>query len=268
MARRGVPLAMDAPDPDCYFRDKTLLAGEGHGPLAHAHHVVTLVVHGRLDETFERGTQQCGRCELHYKPPGARHTTSAGSAGVRMLLLGMRGDTLDGLAMPEAPCALGGGVPAARALHTFVSVAEACRLGRPVDRESVRRLVRCLERPARAHAGPRPGWITEAYGRVREQDARRTRLELLSREFGVHPIYLARAFRLHYGRSIGEVRRRTRVDRAVDRLVSGSAPLAATAYELGYSDQSHFTREFKRETGWSPGWFRDAVAGWGRIPGA
>ena len=78
----------------------------------------------------------------------------------------------------------------------------------------------------------------------------------LALEFRVHPVYLARRFRRHYGRSVGEVRRSSRVGMAVQRLTAGRIELSTLAYDLGYADQAHLSREFKRETGWTPARFR------------
>lgn len=39
-------------------------------------------------------------------------------------------------------------------------------------------------------------------------------------------------------------------------LLQHPGPLATIAAELGFSDQAHFTRAFKRETGLTPGQFR------------
>ncbi len=61
------------------------------------------------------------------------------------------------------------------------------------------------------------------------------------------------------------MRRRMRIDRAVNSLTRSGAPLAELAMDLGYADQSHFTREFKRETGWSPGRFRSVAASLGSL---
>ncbi|MFZ2502735.1 MAG: AraC family transcriptional regulator [Nocardioides sp.] len=46
--------------------------------------------------------------------------------------------------------------------------------------------------------------------------------------------------------------RRRRMHEAVSGLKSGD-DLAALAARLGYADQSHFTRDFKAVTGWTPG---------------
>jgi hypothetical protein len=81
------PAAGDSAFGDCYFKDKTLLPGRGHAWDAHDHAVLTLVVHGRLDETFGQQEQRCPVWGLHYKPRGAVHTTSTGPQGVRMVAI-------------------------------------------------------------------------------------------------------------------------------------------------------------------------------------
>ena len=49
------------------------------------------------------------------------------------------------------------------------------------------------------------------------------------------------------------------MDRAVELLLRGERELSRLAADLGYCDQSHFTRDFKRTTGQPPGSFRRAV---------
>lgn len=47
--------------------------------------------------------------------------------------------------------------------------------------------------------------------------------------------------------------------RAIQALISTNTPLADIAYQIGFDDQSHFTRIFKRYTGFPPGLYREAV---------
>jgi AraC family transcriptional regulator len=46
-----------------------------------------------------------------------------------------------------------------------------------------------------------------------------------------------------------------RLDQARVVLSLGSANIALTAHELGFNDQSHFTRAFKNHFGMTPGQF-------------
>lgn len=48
---------------------------------------------------------------------------------------------------------------------------------------------------------------------------------------------------------------RRRLHEASERLRGGPGDLAAIAHDLGYADQAHFTRDFRRVTGMTPGEF-------------
>ncbi|MCG8656295.1 helix-turn-helix transcriptional regulator [Yimella sp. NH-Cas1] len=65
----------------------------------------------------------------------------------------------------------------------------------------------------------------------------RTLQRLCSRRLGLSPLWLIRRRRLH---------------EAADRLRDGTGSLADTAADLGYSDQAHFSRDFKASTGMTP----------------
>lgn len=81
-------------------------------------------------------------------------------------------------------------------------------------------------------------------------------IDVIAREAGVHPVYLARAFRQHFGLTPGEFRRRARLDRAAALLRSGSAPLSEIALACAFADQSHLTRAFRAVYGIAPAAYR------------
>jgi AraC-like DNA-binding protein len=71
-------------------------------------------------------------------------------------------------------------------------------------------------------------------------------------EVGLSTRQLERAFRSDVGISPKEVARVARLHRAAACIGAGESSLAATAYRVGYHDQSHMTREFRALTGVTP----------------
>jgi len=68
--------------------------------------------------------------------------------------------------------------------------------------------------------------------------------------------YLIRAFKKRYGVAPHEYQTNRRIQYAKARLRDG-APLAQVALDVGFSDQAHFQRVFKRMTAATPGQYRD-----------
>jgi AraC family transcriptional regulator len=81
-------------------------------------------------------------------------------------------------------------------------------------------------------------------------------IDAIAREAGVHPVYLARAFRHHFGLTPGEFQRRARLDRAAALLRSGKVPVNEVALACAFADQSHLTRTFRTVYGIAPAAYR------------
>ena len=80
----------------------------------------------------------------------------------------------------------------------------------------------------------------------------------LAEECGLSPRHFARAFRQSTGVPPHRWLMRHRVQRAKELLRRQALSLADIALRCGFADQSHFTRVFSREVGFSPGqWRRD-----------
>lgn len=82
------------------------------------------------------------------------------------------------------------------------------------------------------------------------------RLSVLAEAAGIHPVYLATAFRKSQDCTIGEYVRRRRVEHARKRISTSSDPLAQIAIESGFADQTHLTRAFRQITGMTPAQYR------------
>ena len=81
----------------------------------------------------------------------------------------------------------------------------------------------------------------------------------LERLSGLDRWTLARAFRAAYGTSPSRYRTLRQLDGARELIASGQ-PLAEVAMAVGFSDQSHMTRQFKRAYGLTPGRWAAALS--------
>ncbi len=80
------------------------------------------------------------------------------------------------------------------------------------------------------------------------------RINELNDAIPVSPRQLQRLFRQHYGFTITDYIRYARLNTVRKYLLSGQS-FTQLSYELGFSDQSHFIREFRNFTGVSPNGF-------------
>ena len=73
----------------------------------------------------------------------------------------------------------------------------------------------------------------------------------------VHPAYLSREFSKYFNDlTFGDYMRKLRIEKAMQLLHESKYTLTEISYLTGFSDQSHFTRVFKKVTGKNPSSFR------------
>ena len=82
------------------------------------------------------------------------------------------------------------------------------------------------------------------------------RTEVIARELGVHKSHLVRAFSNAVGMAPQTYMRQVRVAKSRE-LISEGSKLSEVALMLGFSDQAHLTREFKKVFGYLPACFRE-----------
>ena len=105
-----------------------------------------------------------------------------------------------------------------------------------------------------------PHWLAQALELLHEQFSEHLTIAYLARSVGVHPVHLAREFRKFYRCTIGEHIRQLRIEHACRELCVSDASLAAIASAAGFSDQSHFSRTFKRLMLMTPAQYRAAFS--------
>jgi AraC family transcriptional regulator len=101
-----------------------------------------------------------------------------------------------------------------------------------------------------------PAWLGRAREVLDEAGTVVPTLAGVASQVGVAPVRLARAFRRTYGESAGDYVRRRRIRLACERLKDPRLSLADVAAEMGFADQSHFTRVFHKLIGVTPGAWR------------
>ena len=102
-----------------------------------------------------------------------------------------------------------------------------------------------------------PAWVKEIRHLIQDQIDTAVTLKELSKELAINPAYLSREFSRHFNNlSFGDYIRKQRIEKAIEYLHNSTYSLTKIAYLTGFSDQSHFTRIFKKQTGKSPSVYR------------
>jgi hypothetical protein len=111
--------------------------------------------------------------------------------------------------------------------------------------------------------GKIPAWAKELREIIQDQIDTNLSLSLkeISQSLNVHPTYLSREFSKYFNDlSFGDYIRKLRIEKAIHLLTETKHPLSEIAYLTGFSDQSHFSRIFKKATGKNPSQYRKSLA--------
>lgn len=99
-------------------------------------------------------------------------------------------------------------------------------------------------------------WLYDARDLIHARFSEPLGLGEVARSLGLHPAHLARAFKQHFGCTVGSYIRRVRTDFARDQLEGTDKPISEIAALGGFADQSHLTRLFRQSYGTTPRLFR------------
>jgi AraC family transcriptional regulator len=226
----------------------------------HAHEVPHLccVLDGGFVESEPYGPRDVGPGTVRLSPPG-RHDIDFPPAGARCLIVELR----DAAGLDAGPRSLFLEDPwlgslAAATGHAVLRSGPGAQAR--VD-HLVAELVAQVSRRRRARAARiPPRWLAEARERLRAAEGRFPAVAELAAALGVDRAHLARAFRDHYGVTMGAFARGVRVERALRLLGDAARPLSDIALEAGFADQSHMTRVVAAATGATPARLRASLA--------
>jgi AraC-like DNA-binding protein len=102
--------------------------------------------------------------------------------------------------------------------------------------------------------------IAEAVRCIHAQYDQPLKIADLARRAGLSAYQFDRRMRRIFRIGTGQLIQKVRLEAALQRLRQGNASIAAIASACGYSDQSAFTRRFRRAIGYSPSEYRAMAA--------
>lgn len=106
-----------------------------------------------------------------------------------------------------------------------------------------------------------PAWVRELKEIIQDQVDTSISLKEISKDLNINPNYLSREFSRYFDNlSFGEYIRKQRIEKAIELLHTSDYTLTEIAYLTGFSDQSHFTRIFKKHTGKNPSVFKKSLS--------
>lgn len=230
---------------------------------SHEHATFAVMLNGSFDLAFQQKTYECTPSSIAVEPAGESHTNYVGTAGADVLVLQPVPDETE-LWRPFAPL-----FDSVSFLRHGGIAGMAARLAREIRQPDVLSglameglLLDMLVAASRIRPETRretmPPWLSRVQQMLHEEPTATLSVSALAGSAGVHPAYLSRAFRRFFHCSLGEYTRRIRLEWTAERLIRGNQSIAALALEAGFSDQSHFTRCFKKFYQATPGFYREA----------
>lgn len=234
-------------------------------PHAHGNPHFCLVLVGGYRETLEGRVRRRGPLSLSFQPAGLAHAERHEAFG-RHLLIELTADWVERV---EARSSSRLTAPLDLTLTETVAVATRIHQEfRGADELSplvlegltLELLARSARtRPATSRSANRPHWMRIVDDLLGANFADPPSLSELALAAGVHSVHLARTFRRVHGCAVGEHVRELRIRRACELLADPAEPLARIAADVGFCDQSHFARSFRRVTGTTPGRYRQGL---------
>ncbi|HEX5735513.1 MAG TPA: AraC family transcriptional regulator [Blastocatellia bacterium] len=220
-----------------------------------------IVLQGNYTESYGKRTRTCERRTVTFHPAGEAHSDHFHGEGGRIFSVEIDPQWVERVAelssifnYPDRFC---GGLMASlvvRIYNEFHEIDAASRLA--IEGLSLEVVAEALRQQSRSPERKAPRWLEQARELLHDQFSEHYSIRQIAGSVGVHPVHLVREFRRHYHLTVGEYLRRLRVEFACRKLTDTDTPLIDIALAAGFSQQSHFTKTFKKLTGVTPNQYR------------
>lgn len=101
-----------------------------------------------------------------------------------------------------------------------------------------------------------PFWVKSLHELLNDCWNQNPNLQDLAQVLNLNPITISKHFPKYFGCTLGEYMRRIKINNSLPLIQSRENNLTEIALECGFSDQSHFIRTFKTQTGFLPKQFQ------------
>jgi len=227
---------------------------------AHFHELPNLVfvLEGSFLETAAGQTHECRPGSMLLKPGGAIHEDRYGQTGAHCLIVEMK---------PALMSLIGALTPLLETIDHFRDGFHSLIAGRmyhelqiqdsasliAIEGLVLELLAYCLRMKQENRSRLKKSeWLFRTKELIHERYDENLSLGRIAAIVGIHPAHLARRFRMEFGLTIGQYIRKLRVQQAIRELTFTDKSVMQIALDAGFYDQSHFTHNFKKQTGETP----------------
>jgi AraC family transcriptional regulator len=217
---------------------------EGSAQRMHSHPTptVSLLLSGWVHEEVAGNEVSAGAMSISIKPPDVRHRDVYGRNGAVILSVAIDDPAHWASTLPPPEW---NWRPMVRRDYGEVLSSLTAPDGL---RDATFELLALGSRPDRKIGIP-PRWLRTVEEQLRDRPDQS--LSDVAADAGVHPVYLARAFRCWYGTSPSAFRLLQRTSAAIGAALWSGKAASDVAHEVGFADQSHMARSIRSATGHS-----------------
>jgi AraC family transcriptional regulator len=252
-----------------YARDGIILSEFKHERARklprHSHELAffNLLLDGQYSETFLGKTAVLKPLGTIFHPADTSHHDEIGPSGIRIFSVELVNEWSNRIhecsLVPESSVHLPASELSWLAARLYREYREHDCCSALAVEGLVLEMLAIVARAQTFHERRPPAWLPNLLDLLNAGFHRNLTINDIAAEVGLHPIYLSRVFRQFRRQTIGDYLHKLRVQFACEQLKNSELSLSTIAASAGFSDQSHFTRVFKRLTGLTPGAFRTFV---------
>ncbi len=218
------------------------------------------VLRGQYSEISEFGERNCEAGTLIFHPRFEKHKDNFGYINTKCFNIEINNSWLNELTYRKEylkkPYHFNGGYHSNNFYKIYRNFVEFDEVSELVIHGNLLNLIAELIRINNPAKTTIPSWLNRVKEKLNDCVEENIDLKELSKVADVHPVHLSRSFKNFFNCTPGEYLRKIRIEKSISLLRNRNIPLAEISFKCGFSDQSHFTRIFRKFTGITPKEYR------------